>query len=180
MLVKKLIMIFIFLLNGVIMSENNEIPKINPHFLKRFNPILKTSIVIVIPFILEFKDFIPVIPRFLIASIPLLLLILEMVFEFGTNNIMYIDKNFNRCGYASICKYKNSFYRNFCNIMYFIGINDKNYAMSVESIIGNDYELKIVNNHPALTYCSCLVLREDELSLYIVEYLQTDVHVSIP
>ena len=161
-------------------SERIEVPKINPRFLKRFNPMLKTSIVIVIPFILEFKDFIPVIPRFLIASIPLLLLILEMVFELGTNNIMFIDKNFNRCGYASICKYENSFYRNYCNIMYFIGINDKNYAMSVESMIGNDYEFKIVNNPPALTYCSCLVPREDKLLLYIVEYIQTDVRVSIP
>ncbi len=152
--------------------DSMEETKITPTFLVRLNPIFKTTIVIVIPFILEFKDYIPLSSTLLLASVPLFLLILETIFELGTTNVMYIDEEFNRCGYVSICKYKNCLYRYFCNIVYFIGINDKNYTMSLESIIGNKFELKILNTPQALTYCSCLVPLEDKLSIYIVENLQ--------
>jgi hypothetical protein len=149
-----------------------EATKITPTFLVRLNPIFKTTIVIVIPFILEFKNYIPMFSTLFLASVPLFLLILELVHEFGTTNVMYIDKEFNRCGYVSICKYKKFLYRYFCSIVYFIGIIDKNYTMSLESIIGIKFELKLLNTPPAPTYCHCLVPLEDKLSIYIVENLQ--------
>ncbi len=83
---------------------------------------------------------------FIVATLELIHVILNSLFDIITDEVMIIYDNEKKFTFINVCKYNdNLFAKYICNVVYIFGLNGKNYTMTLDNIIGSSYEKKYRN-----------------------------------